>query len=135
MTSTVKYLGDLRTEATHVKSGTSIITDAPTDNNGLGTTFSPTDLVATSLAACAMTIMGIAAGNHNIDMVGAHAEVTKVMGSDPRRISKIVVHITMPDKVYSDKEKTILSKAAASCPVAQSLHPDLEQALNLIYAD
>lgn len=135
MTSTIKYLGNLRTEAVHTKSSTSILTDAPTDNNGLGTTFSPTDLVATALGSCAMTIMGITASNHGIDMIGAQAEVTKVMASNPRRISKIIVSITMPAGPYTSKEKILLEKAAATCPVAQSLHPELEQDVVVIYAD
>lgn len=133
MTSEVIYTGDLSTTATHVRSNTSIVTDAPVDNQGKGESFSPTDIVATGLASCAMTIMGIAARNHDIDIVGAKATVEKIMGSDPRRISRINVVITMPEKTYSDKEKKILEKAALHCPVAKSLHPDLVQDMTFIW--
>ncbi|HNG89903.1 MAG TPA: hypothetical protein PK858_06850, partial [Saprospiraceae bacterium] len=89
MTSTVEYLGELRTEATHLYSGTKIITDAPLDNQGRAEAFSPTDLCATSLASCMMTIMGISARNHDLEMTGAKAEITKIMASDPRRIARV----------------------------------------------
>ena len=108
MTSTVTYLGELRTEATHLFSGTKIITDAPLDNQGKAEAFSPTDLCATSLASCAMTIMGISARNHGIDMNGAKAEVTKVMAADPRRISQVILKFVMPKNDYSDTQKLIL---------------------------
>ncbi len=127
MTSKIIYQGELRTKATHIKSDTSIITDAPTDNNGKGSSFSPTDLVATALASCAMTIMGIAADNHKINIEGASAEVVKIMGSDPRRIAEVQIQIHMPEKSYSTKEVSILEKAALTCPVAKSLHPELVQ--------
>jgi putative redox protein len=96
MTATVTYLGELRTEATHLLSGTKIITDAPPDNQGKGEAFSPTDLCATSLAACMITIMGISARNHGLDMTGAHATINKIMASDPRRIARVEINITMP---------------------------------------
>lgn len=127
MTSKIIYQGELRTKATHIKSDTSIITDAPTDNNGKGSSFSPTDLVATALASCAMTIMGIAADNHKINIEGASAEIVKIMGSDPRRIAEVQIQIHMPEKSYSTKEVSILEKAALTCPVAKSLHPELVQ--------
>lgn len=135
MTSTIIYLGDLRTECTHLKSGQTIITDAPLDNQGKGQAFSPTDLMSTSLGSCMVTIMGIAANNHNIDIVGTKLEVTKIMASDPRRVSNIEINILMPDIVYSSKEKKILEAAALSCPVALSLHPDLSQNIRFIWRE
>ena len=134
MTSEVIYKGGLRTIATHLKSGKQIITDAPTDNQGKGEAFSPTDLLATSLAACHLTIMGIKARDKDIDMVGARAEVTKVMASDPRRVGQVIVKIIMPDNSYSDKEKTIIEKSAESCPVGRSLSDQLDIDLQLIWS-
>lgn len=126
MTSTVLYLGDLRTQATHLQSGEVILTDAPVDNQGKGGAFSPTDLCATSLASCILTIMGIHAKDHQIDMVGTTAHVQKIMVADPdRRIGQIDLEIKMPDKAWSKEEKEILLKAAASCPVCRSLRPAL----------
>ncbi len=122
-----KYLGELRVESTHVKSGATIITDAPPDNHGKGEAFSPTDLGATALAACAMTLMGIYAQSHGIDIAGTEIEVTKVMAADPRRISEIEVVYTMPDRAYSEKEKISLERAAKTCPMHYSLHPDIVQ--------
>lgn len=128
MTSKVIYTGHLRTEATHLKSGTIIETDAPTDNNGKGERFSPTDLVATALASCMMTIMGIAANTHNINIVGTTCEMEKIMVSDPRRIGTIRVEMTFPEGLsFTAKEKQILEKAALTCPVYQSLHPDINK--------
>lgn len=127
MTSTVSYLGDLRTEATHLFSGAKIITDAPLDNQGKAQAFSPTDLCATSLASCALTIMGISARNHGIDMDGAKAEVTKVMASDPRRIHQVIIKFVMPKKGYSELQQTILEKAGRTCPVSFSLAEGVEQ--------
>lgn len=133
ITSKIIYKGGLRTEATHVRSSTAITTDAPVDNRGKGESFSPTDLVATGLAGCILSIMGIKAEDKGLDIEGASAECTKVMASDPRRISKVIVKITMPDNNYSDKDKIILEKAAHSCPVGRSLHPDLEQDITIIW--
>jgi putative redox protein len=126
-TAEVVYLGNLRTEATHLRSGHTIVTDAPVDNHGKGEAFSPTDLAATSLASCMITTMGIAANTHGIEMDGARAEVLKVMANDPRRISAIEIDIYMPPVEYQSKQKTILEKAALTCPIARSLHPDLEE--------
>lgn len=125
-TSKVIYKGDLSTEATHLKSGTTIITDAPVDNNGLGRSFSPTDLVATALGSCILTIMGIKAREKEIDIVGATADVTKVMASGPRRIEQIQVEITMPANDYSDKSRKVLEAAAHHCPVGNSLADGVE---------
>ncbi len=126
-TVTAKYLGDLRVESTHLQSGATIITDAPTDNQGKGQAFSPTDLCATALGACALTIMGIHAQNHGLDIAGTTMEVTKVMSKDPRRIGEVTVVYHMPDKDYSDKDKKSLERAALTCPVHHSLHPDVKQ--------
>ena len=122
-----KYLGELRTEAEHVKSGQKIITDAPTDNLGKGEAFSPSDLLSASLASCMLTIMGIAARTHNIPFENITSKVTKIMISNPRRVGEIILEFDMGETVYSDKQKTILTNAAHSCPVALSLHPELKQ--------
>lgn len=126
MTSKVTYLGDLRTECTHLQSGNTYITDAPLDNNGKGEAFSPTDTVATGLANCMMTVMGIKARDMDIDMKGAYAGVTKTMAADPRRISKIKIVFHMP-YAPDDKTKAILERTARTCPVHYSLHPDIER--------
>ncbi len=128
MTSQIIYNSDLRTTATHLQSGTIIETDAPTDNQGKGERFSPTDLIATSLATCMITTMGIKARTMNILLDGTTADVTKIMASDPRRISKIVVHIHFPKTLLlDDKEKSILENTARTCPVERTLHPDCER--------
>lgn len=135
MISTVVYNGGLRTTATHLKSGNVIHTDAPTDNQGKGEAFSPTDLAATSLASCILTIMGIAARNHGIDIENTTASVEKVMIADPkRRIAKIKVTLDMPPNDYTDKQKKILEKAAHHCPVSLSLHPDTEEVIIINWA-
>ncbi|MBS1587560.1 MAG: OsmC family protein [Bacteroidetes bacterium] len=132
MTAKVIYTGDLRTEATHLRSGTVIETDAPVDNKGKGERFSPTDLVATALATCILTTMGISGANHSINIDGTVCEVEKVMASDPRRIAEIKVFLSFPaGKTYTDKEKTILERIAHTCPVAVSLHPDLKQTISI----
>ena len=123
------YLGDLRTEAIHLQSGTKILTDAPTDNQGKGEAFSPTELLAESLAGCILTTMAIAARTHDIQMDGTKAEVTKVMAANPRRVAEVIVNIKFP-MGYSDKEKKILELAALNCPVHKSLHPDLKQTID-----
>ena len=121
MTSKVTYTGNLRTEATHLNSGATIITDAPTDNNGKGEAFSPTDLVATAAASCMMTIMGIKANDKGLNIDGAAATVNKIMGSNPRHISGIEIVITMPKNNYSEKDKKLLEAAGNGCPVFKSL--------------
>lgn len=135
MTSTVKYLGGLRTEATHLASGQVIVTDAPVDNQGRGEAFSPTDLTATSLASCALTIMGISARNHGLDIDGTTADVVKIMASDPRRIARIEVRITMPPNSFTDKDKKILEAAGRTCPVLFSLGEGVEKVLEFVWAD
>lgn len=125
------YLGDLRTQATHLQSGTTIITDAPTDNNGRGEAFSPTDLVAAALGSCMMTIMGIVANRDGIDLKGSQMEITKGMSAEPpRKIAKVEVKLSMlTETELSDAQKAKLERAAYTCPVALSLHPDIEQAI------
>ena len=131
MTAKVTYLGSLRTEAEHLQSGTKIITDAPVDNHGKGESFSPTDTVATALATCMLTIMGIKAEAMGISIEGTTAEVTKTMAAEPRRISKIEVELSLPKK-YEDKEMKNLENAAKTCPVFYSLHPDIEKDIRFV---
>lgn len=134
MTSKVEYQGGLRTEATHLQSDTRILTDAPTDNHGKGEAFSPTDLLATSLATCILTTIGIVARRDNMtDIDGAIAEVTKVMYPDPRRVGEIHIKIIFPKKGFSEKEMKIYETTAHTCPVARSLHPDLKQVIELVW--
>jgi putative redox protein len=123
------YLGELRTENIHVQSGNKVITDAPLDNRGRGEFFSPTDLLATALGSCIMTIMGIKARDNNIDIEGTEVEVTKIMASDPRRVAEVIVEFYFPDKVYSDEEKQLVESVAGISPVPLSLHPDLKQTI------
>ena len=127
------YLGELRTEATHVRSGVKVVTDAPPDNQGKGESFSPSDLLATALGSCMLTIMGIAARTHNIMIDGTKIRVTKVMAANPRRVSEVHIVFDMPMKNYTDKEKSILENAARTCPVALSVHPDIRQVLTFNY--
>lgn len=124
MTSKVTYLGSLRTECEHEQSKSKFITDAPVDNQGKGEAFSPTDTVATALASCMLTIIGIKARDLSLEVKGAFAEVTKTMAADPRRISGIKVAITFPTS-YNEKDRKILERAAKTCPVLYSLHPDI----------
>lgn len=131
MTSKLIYKGDLHCEATHERSGSKIVTDAPPDNNGKGEAFSPTDLVATSLGACILTVMGIKARDKGINMEGATCDVTKVMKENPRRIGRIELMINMPSNDFTDKEKALLEKLTHHCPVSRSLHPDLEEFITL----
>ena len=126
MTSKVTYLGNLRTSSIHIQSGTEIISDAPLDNNGKGEAFSPTDTVANGLATCMMTIMGIKARDLQIDLEGTTAEVVKIMNAEPRRIGAIEIVFQMQG-TSDQKSKTILERAAMTCPVFLSLHTDVEK--------
>ncbi|MCC7050408.1 MAG: OsmC family protein [Bacteroidia bacterium] len=130
---TGQYLGGLRTQSTHLKSGNIIITDAPTDNQGKGEAFSPTDTLSAALASCMITIAGIAANTHGFDLTGTNWEVTKVMGTDPRRVTEIHIIFYFPKNNYSEKEKKIIENAILTCPAAKSLHPDLQQKVSLIF--
>ena len=126
MTSKITYLGDLRTSCEHLQSGTTILTDAPTDNHGKGEAFSPTDLVATSLGSCMISIMAIKSKDLEVDLINSTIELTKIMQAEPRKISKIVVILNMAAQV-DEKTKTILERVAMNCPVLLSLHPNIEK--------
>ena len=128
MTSTVVYNGSLRTTCTHLKSGSNFETDAPTDNNGKGERFSPTDLLATSLGACMITVMGIKAETMQIELKGITIEVLKIMKAEPRRVGGIELKFNIPSSLgnLDSKSKTILKNTGETCPVLKSLHPDLE---------
>jgi len=132
MTSHILYTTELRTEATHLQSGAVIGTDAPKDNQGKGEMFSPTDLVATALGSCMLTIMGMAGRTHTIDIDGTEVDIEKIMIADPqRRIFEIKVTFNFPtDKKYTDKERKILEHAAMTCPVFLSLHPDTKKTVD-----
>ena len=122
-----KYVGELRTESTHLKSSNVIITDAPKDNNGKGNAFSPTDLVASALCSCMTTVMGICANKNQFDLPNSTAHITKVMSSHPRRISKIIIEINFDSNNLSEQNIEKLIAVAKGCPVAQSLSSDLIQ--------
>ena len=130
MTSKVVYLGDLRTECTHIQSGTKIITDAPLDNQGKGEAFSPTDLLATSLASCMMTIIGIYCNNHEINFDSCTAEIEKIMGLNPRKVEKIIVHMDFTGNNWdsSTLEKVII--AGKTCPVAKTIEDSVQIEFN-----
>ena len=117
----------------HKRSGDIIKTDAPVDNQGEGQHFSPTDLLANALGTCILTVMGIKARSEKINIDGAEFEIKKVMAANPRRISEVHVHITMPDQEYTDREKKVLTKAAHHCPVANSLHPDVKEVISITW--
>jgi uncharacterized OsmC-like protein len=128
-TTKTVYLGELRTQATHVRSGQEIITDAPPDNRGKGEAFSPTDLLATSLGSCMITIMGIAAREHGFNIDGTTARIWKIMESDPRRVGEVRIELTFPSNNFTDKVKKIIERSAYTCPVYLSLHPDLKKTI------
>lgn len=129
MTSRILYDGTLRTDAEHLRSGQRIITDAPIDNNGKGQAFSPTDLLATALGACMLTVMGIKARSMDFDLEDASAEVTKIMESNPRRVGEVKVEISLRQNC-DDKTRTVLEQTARTCPVARSLSPELIQTIS-----
>jgi len=128
------YKGNLRTEIEHYESGAKIITDAPKDNNGKGEAFSPTDLFASSLGACILTIAGMAAESHGFSIDGATIETVKVMAANPRRVAELCLDITFP-KRYSDKEARLIEAAIKTCPVANSLHPDIIKSITLHFPE
>jgi len=131
MTAKIIYNGELRTTSTHIQSGTIVETDAPVDNQGKGERFSPTDLVASALGSCMMTIMGIAARTHGINIDGSSCEIIKIMTPSPRRIGEIQVTMLMKGQnVYAEKERAILEHAALTCPVYLSLNTDLKKTVN-----
>ena len=132
MMSKVTYSGDLRTEACHIQSGISIVTDAPLDNQGKGEAFSPTDLIATALASCMLTIMGIVAKRNNVKLIGTTAEVEKIMSYSPRKIEQIKINIFFI-KDFDKKIRRKLESAALTCPVSNSLNASLKKSINFIY--
>lgn len=132
-TSEVVYQGELRCKSTHLQSQSIIVTDAPTDNMGKGEAFSPTDLLATSLGNCMLTIMGIEANKHKVNIDGAKMTITKHMGTNPRRVIKIEVDLKVPDHGLTERQKAALTEAGLNCPVAKSLHPDLIQDINISF--
>jgi putative redox protein len=125
------YLGDLRTDSTHLQSGNKLITDAPTDNMGKGEAFSPTDLLATATGTCILTTMAIVAQRDNIDLTGSEVEVTKIMTqTPPRRVARLEINLKMKSNIaLSPEEVKKLENTAHKCPVSLSLHPDVEQVL------
>lgn len=136
MTSKIIYQGDLRTEMTHLQSGTVVETDAPVDNNGKGERFSPTDLVASALGSCMLTIMGIAAKTHSINIQGTEMEITKVMTEAPRKIGEIIVNVNVKGQdSYLQKERAILENAALTCPVFLSLSEDTKKTIEFYWSN
>jgi putative redox protein len=132
-TAATKYKGDLRTEMTHLRSGSVITTDAPVDNKGKGEYFSPTDLVASALGSCIFTIMGIAAREHGFSIDGASCKITKIMTEKPRKIGEIKIDFDFTGNEYTDKQKKILEYCVKSCPVALSLNESVFQNVKLIF--
>lgn len=134
-TSEVVYTDNLRTRATHLQSGNSLITDAPTDNQGRGEAFSPSDLMATSLLSCMMTIIGILANRKGWDISGMKGTVQKHMADQPRRVHKIEIQLSIPDRNWSEADRKMIEQAAKNCPVALSLHPDILQVLEIKFTN
>lgn len=134
-TAKIVYLGEIRSKATHIRSGSTILIDAPIDNKGKGEAFSPTDLLATSLGSCMMTIIGIAAQTHDFNVDGTTIRVTKIMAENPRRVAEVVVEFDFPVRSYSEKEKAIIWHAAKTCPVMFSLHPDLVRTIRMNFPE
>lgn len=132
-TAHVTYLGELRTEAVHVRSGQHLISDAPPDNRGRGEAFSPSDLLSTSLASCMMTIMGIVARDKGIPLEGLKARVVKHMTPAPRKVERIEVHLELSGGGLGERDRAILENAARTCPVARSLREDLVQDIHFTY--
>ena len=132
MTSVVNYLGNLRTESIHISSNDKIVTDAPKDNNGKGEAFSPTDLVASSLSCCILTVIGIVSKKIKYDLTNTKSSVKKIMAGNPRRIAEIVVKIEF-SKAADSKTKKIIEKTALNCPVGKSLHPDIKQNISFMW--
>ena len=125
--ATVEYLGNRRTQAKHLKSGNLIVTDAPTDNNGRGEAFSPTDLVSAALSSCMITIMGMVAEREGVDLKGLTSDVVKVMANNPRKIAEIQITFTYTGLVATEVQKQKLKNAALTCPVALSLAESVKQ--------
>ena len=133
MTSKIVYLGGLRSEATHLGSGKTLVTDAPKDNHGKGEAFSPTDLLATSLGCCMISIMGIVAMKNGFVFEHGEVEITKIMEANPRRVGEIIVNLRMPNGNFTEEQKKMLETAALNCPVAKSLSTELKQTVSFVY--
>ncbi len=132
-TIAIEYIGDLKCRAVHGESGTTLVTSAPKDNNGDGSSFSPTDLVATALGSCIATIMGIVAARRNLDIKGTQIVVIKEMATAPhRRIGKLLTTVTFP-RTFEGQDRVMLEHGAHTCPVHKSLHPDIEAPIQFIY--
>jgi uncharacterized OsmC-like protein len=132
-TATTRYLGDLRSEIVHVRSGSIITTDAPVDNKGKGENFSPTDMVASALGSCIFTIMGIAARENNFSIEGSSCKITKIMTDKPRKIGEIKIEFDFTGNTYNEKQKKILHYCVKSCPVALSLNESIFQNVTLLF--
>lgn len=132
-TISIEYQGELHNSCKHNQSGTVITTDAPVDNHGKGSSFSPTDLLCNALATCMMTIIGVASETFNFNVTGTKIDVTKIMTSSPRKVGEIIIDFYFPDVSYSTKEKTIIEKSALTCPVYLSLHPDVIKTVHFHY--
>ena len=124
------YVGELRTYSKHIKSGQKIITDAPTDNNGKGQAFAPTDLVSSALCSCMTTVMGICAEKGGFKMPNSTAKITKIMSAEPRKIKEIRIELNFEENNLSEAQKNKLKNDGENCPVAKSLHPDINQIIN-----
>ncbi len=132
-TARTKYIGDLRTEIVHVRSGSIITTDAPVDNKGKGENFSPTDMVASALGSCIFTIMGIAAREHGFSIDGSSCKITKIMTDSPRKIGEIKIEFDFTGNSYTDKQKKILEYYVKTCPVALTLNESVFQNVILLF--
>ena len=132
---TLTYLGDLRVNARHERSGTEILTDAPVDHEGKGESFSPTDLLAASLGACMMSVLGIVAKHDNINIDGLNAKVKKIMTSNPRRVGEVIIDLNFPHNNYSEKEKLIFERAINTCPVILSLNEKVVKTVKINYGE
>lgn len=130
-TATVTYMGDLQCDLLHVRSGQHVTTDAPVDNQGRGSAFSPTDMLATSLAACMITTMGIVAREKDIPLDGLRARVVKHMASDPRRVARVEIHLELRGDRLDERQRSIMENTARTCPVARSIAPELVQDLHI----
>ena len=124
------YVGELRTSSKHIKSGEEILTDAPTDNNGKGQAFAPTDLVSSALCSCMTTVMGICAEKGGFKMPNSIAKITKIMSEEPRKIKEIRIELNFEENNLSEAQKNKLKNVGENCPVAKSLHPDINQIIN-----
>ncbi|MBR7157177.1 MAG: OsmC family protein [Bacteroidales bacterium] len=128
------YTGNLRTEAVHDQSGSKLVTDAPLDNHGKGEFFSPTDLLATALGSCMLTIMGISAEEYGYNIDGTTVETEKIMGTNPRRVVEVKITFNFPKgNNFTDRQKRVIESSARTCPVANSLHPDLKKTIVFNY--